>query len=243
MKRVFATSTKAGNRLAKDFKTNWHQGSFLRKMDLTWDKGLTTKIRNLTKFFIVRHPYDRLISAYNSKLGPNSMKGSGFSGMARNIIKVNNPKMTPAELSERKHPTFAEFIHALTTRKIDTRNNHWIPFAQFCNPCAVDFDYLLRIESLNYDAQPIMDQLGVNADHVIEKGYATNKRLRYKDPALVIDKTAYVVLKRLDPFKDVPKSDMDLLRKMYALDLKLYGYTFDADSLKPGCTFGDNHCC
>ena len=243
MKRVFATSTKKGRQLPKGYSTNWHRGPFLKRMGMKSSLAINGSIANLTKFFIVRHPFDRLISAYNSKLGPVSPGNGGYQALSRRIIKINNPHLNQSEIAKRNRATFPEFIHALTKRKISISNNHWIPFAQYCNPCQVDYSFILRIESMTHDATPIMQLLNVSSGHIEQKNYSTNKRLRYKEPAVLRNNKSYVVLKRSEPFKGIPQQEIKILKKLYANDLKLYGYDFDEDTLMPTCNFGDSHCC
>ena len=124
---------------------------------------------------VVRHPFERLVSAYRDKLERNNLEqpyyyetfGKHFVEKYRQAaikelgefyfhkennfgtpIKVLNDRRPDANLS-----SFWEFVHSVIDRyKID---EHWAPIFEFCSLCNVismkTFQYILKFEELGND--------------------------------------------------------------------------------------------
>ena len=82
------------------------------------------------KFLAVRHPLQRLVSAYMYRI------------VGRNINK-----------------TFDDFLKG-AARYIHT-DSHWMPFINTCNPCSVEFDVIVHLETVQEDLQILSSRLKV----------------------------------------------------------------------------------
>ena len=81
---------------------------------------------NITIFTFVRHPFERLVSAYNDKI---KSKNVSFSNFAKRVIR------------------------AFDKQKMD---GHWKPFLKNCHHCFVHYNIIGRMESFQEDVQYII---------------------------------------------------------------------------------------
>lgn len=58
------------------------------------------------------------------------------------------------------HPSFDEFIQFMNTFPLSVYNEHFKPFLELCNPCAVKFDLFMNFKTLEYDIFALMEYLG-----------------------------------------------------------------------------------
>ena len=49
------------------------------------------------------------------------------------------------------HPSFNEFVQFMNSYPLTAYNEHFKPFLELCNPCAVNFDLFLSFKTLGYD--------------------------------------------------------------------------------------------
>ena len=101
---------------------------------------------------IVRHPFERILSAYRDKLENNSIgheHGTMFyyERFGKNIVKrFRRENVTHPE------PTFAEFVEYLTrTNLLLYSDEHWVPYYIQCTPCLLDFTFIMKLETFQED--------------------------------------------------------------------------------------------
>ncbi|CAL7945264.1 unnamed protein product [Xylocopa violacea] len=118
------------------------------------------------KLLVVRHPFERLLSAYRDKL-ENSVAGREHgtlhfyrkygSKIVEKYRESNFTKPRPDQTVRRKdepppagiEPTFREFVQYLIhTDLANYGDDHWMPYYLFCAPCIVDYDIIAKVETL-----------------------------------------------------------------------------------------------
>lgn len=124
-----------------------------------------------TKFLFVRHPFERLLSAYKNKLErrPDAGGGGGTGGggtggaggyfqsrFGRRIVRRYRANATARALRDGDDVTFAEFAAFVADTRDTVFNEHWAPVHRLCRPCAVDYDFIGRHESLFQDADYLL---------------------------------------------------------------------------------------
>lgn len=57
------------------------------------------------------------------------------------------------------HPNFDEFVQFMNNFPLSVYNEHFEPFLELCNPCAVKFDFFLSFKALEYDIYALMEYL------------------------------------------------------------------------------------
>lgn len=137
-------------------------------------------------FIIVRHPFERLLSAYRDKLQyalPHTFHQKLGNMIVRKFRKAltyergdntHHPLMNTAHhaylQSKSKKvgtrwPTFSEFVEFLLFESghDSDLDMHWTPIADFCTPCQVRFDLILKFETLDDDQRYLIDKAGLSA--------------------------------------------------------------------------------
>ncbi|KAK8378823.1 hypothetical protein O3P69_009503 [Scylla paramamosain] len=107
---------------------------------------LSYKLRTYTKFLFVRHPMERLVSAFRNKLASNSSSATDFRRrFGATILKVRRGVGAFRNISKAdKGLTFAEFVYYLIERSytggLQSLNEHWAPYFDLCHPCTIRYD-------------------------------------------------------------------------------------------------------
>ena len=60
--------------------------------------------------------------------------------------------------------TFSEFLQSLadhTPKSID-QNIHWEPYWSACYPCDIQYDYVLKLETIEEDSEWFLHHIGVD---------------------------------------------------------------------------------
>lgn len=123
------------------------------------------RLKNYMKFTFVRHPFERLISAYNNKLvEDNSFYRLNY---GRKIIRRYrmNPSERSLELGD--DVRFDEFVQYVidewkTGQLMDV---HWRPMADLCTPCYVHYDVIGKFETLKQDADFVLNSINQTRVH------------------------------------------------------------------------------
>ncbi|XP_066600335.1 carbohydrate sulfotransferase 11-like isoform X2 [Prorops nasuta] len=85
------------------------------------------------KLLVVRHPFERLLSAYRDKLENSTVR------------------QEHEEKSSRVEPTWREFVNYLIDSDLVKADDHWIPYYYYCTPCSVKYDIVAKVETLKRD--------------------------------------------------------------------------------------------
>ncbi|KAH1006347.1 hypothetical protein HUJ05_007092 [Dendroctonus ponderosae] len=109
-------------------------------------------------FLIVRHPLERLLSAYRDKI-QHAVSGSYHFKLGREIIKKYRKKETIGP----KYPTYPEFITWLIDMVKEGKqlDMHWTPIVEFCTPCMFDIKIIAHTETLEDDQDYIIKRAGL----------------------------------------------------------------------------------
>ena len=156
----------------------------------------------------MRHPFERLLSAYRDKLEHLKGREYYYRRFGRHItykyriIKKNNTKL---------EPTFTEFLEFIAKEKYF--DEHWIPYYDACRPCDIKYDYILKFETFEDERlfllleTGLLDQLNFNEFKISSPRRATTK--------ILIE----------NYYKDVPISLLKKIYNVYKIDFKLFSYS------------------
>ncbi|KAK7026752.1 hypothetical protein SK128_003068 [Halocaridina rubra] len=88
-------------------------------------------------------------------------------------------------------------------------DNHWRPQYSLCKPCALPYEYVLKMESLNEDLQFLVQKLNMTeVDTKIHKNASEKKKdSNYEDY-----------------FKDIPNTIIKEIYRLYLHDFLYFGY-------------------
>lgn len=173
-------------------------------------------IENYKKFMFVRHPLSRIVSAYKNKfkdlsvfrVAPIIIRRYGM-----RIMKKYRKDATPAELRTGENITWNEWLDYIADpTSVGRFDRHWKEMYKLCSPCAVNYDYIGKLENVNDEADHIMTKLGVS--HIAMYPGKANSH----PTNTTLDKT-------IATFKSTA-SDYHLKRisDVFGLDFCLFGY-------------------
>ena len=133
-----------------------------------WQFQNWVKNENEISFMVVRHPFDRLVSAFRDKLEriPPQNGHLYFNEYGQEIVKKFRSeyleKFGNKSLNKANHfgailpvkyrdsiylPTFWEFIQWLLKSKKSRENEHWAPMTDYCFICSINYDYFIKFEN------------------------------------------------------------------------------------------------
>ena len=137
------------------------------------------------KMAVVRHPLERLVSAYRDKL-EGVIKRNKLMGQHENysnelkleIFKTIHPGRYHEWLlhsSMKYHVTFNDFIQFVVDKPNADLNIHYQPVISLCNPCRVKYDFYGAHKLFNQDAQILATKLGGTAEYIPGPFHTTNE--------------------------------------------------------------------
>ncbi|XP_019869912.1 carbohydrate sulfotransferase 11 isoform X2 [Aethina tumida] len=163
-------------------------------------------LNTYTNFLMVRHPFERLLSAYRNKFeGPSVYFKLRF---GRYIIKNYRTNATDSEV-ETGRPSFSEFVRYIIKEGL-RENEHWTPIYDLCHPCSINYTFVGRYETLGQDSTTILDMIG--APPIVF-------------PATRTHGTSDLVR---DYLQQLSITEIGELRKLYQRDFEMFGYNLES---------------
>ena len=173
-----------------------------------------------TKFMFVRHPYERLLSAYNNKfvqldVDPNGQKAVSFQRYyGTRIVKRFRPNAKESSLKLGDDVTFREFILYLLDlpNRNDYFDEHWLHYDKLCHPCYFNYDFVGKYENLKRESNQLLELAGLGGK-VQFPGHEPDRK-QYAKTANVLQQY----------FSQISPQELDALEKLYDVDFKTFGY-------------------
>ncbi|XP_070581489.1 carbohydrate sulfotransferase 11-like [Ptychodera flava] len=172
--------------IAKVGATNWRQaflklaGTYKENVGIYQQpiKSITgfkpaaqmSMLKTYTKVMFVRHPFERLLSAYLDKFIENP-DYSFLKQYGKAIRKTAN-----SNGSLDGSLTFDKFVSFLL--KTRQRNRHWMMYSDSCDPCRIQYDFIGKFDTLQSDIRYISDTLNMTLDFAKTAGHATGSTNR-----------------------------------------------------------------
>ncbi|KAJ7385576.1 Carbohydrate (chondroitin 4) sulfotransferase 13 [Desmophyllum pertusum] len=160
------------------------------------------RLQNYFKFVFVREPLQRLLSAYKDKF----IRHAEYS---KDIRKVIVQALRPQEFEPRgeNFVSFSEFIQYFSENV--TRDKHWGQYEQLCHPCAINYDFIGHLETLEEDAALMLKMAGID------------NRATFP-PIHNVTGSSEV----LEYYSQVPPQYITRLGELYRTDFDMFGYDY-----------------
>ncbi|XP_066940214.1 carbohydrate sulfotransferase 12-like [Macrobrachium rosenbergii] len=186
------------------------------------------------KFMIVRHPFERLLSAYRDKMLRVLKTEDPYRQTQLTILKdyghIGTNTSAPGALSnggasrENSHPSFLQFLYKVRDdmkffwKVMDGAvvDPHWTPYWYSCAPCQIQYDIIAKMETLDIDQEFIIHAANLQ-DTLVNARTHASKFDGYSDSETAAN----------DYFRGVPLGLLKELEQLYWPDFRLFGY--DAD--------------
>ncbi len=187
-------------------------------------------------FLIVRHPFNRLVSAFRDKLErsrrPDVDKNWYYRTYGKGIVARYRKDATKrfgkdffsqennygAPFAVQGHrtaalPTFWEFVQHVKAAAVNKMDEHWRPMSNYCSACTVQYEHVFLFESI--------DEEGEYLKHVIDPEVAEREEWVNPNPTSLKNEDLTRTY-----FEQLSDSDIMALYKIYEFDFKLFGYRF-----------------
>ena len=177
------------------------------------------RLRTYFKFLVVRQPFERLVSAYRDKIETlkgffepiqeqEHVKNITFETFVNYIIHEHEKHHCDALSSD-----IGTNVRRLRLKGHLYLNPHWAQYTTLCHPCHIDYDYIVKFETMREDAAYVLSKFGPR-DECPEE---TNPELfvRSKPSSLRLYEKFLAKL---------TISQLKKLREIFSIDFKLFDY-------------------
>ena len=199
---------------------------------------------NIVKFMFVRHPFERLASAYNDKFVihkniPYESRADGTTVTVEeayiSYIRDYQKKymnMTSVDTClddsslEFKFSCFVEYVmdstrneEKMTSVNGQNKDIHWWPYSEMCRVCKISYDFIGHMEDLQGDIQMLLAKFPDNK--ALMELYERKKKINCTSNCEESRNDEY-----LKYFRQLTKSTIYRLYKTFKNDFELGGYDF-----------------
>jgi hypothetical protein len=183
----------------------------------------------LTRVIFVRHPFERLASAYIDKITSIKNDSSSLYDSIRRAVcrKYASSYLTASEqASYRKNkrlskqifqpcqnviPSFEHFVDFLMSDSL-INDVHWQPYSKLCKACLFKYNFIGKYETMEEDLERLILHLGLNANDWNDKNYFKTGKTQENYKSLYSNLTNRVICD---------------LKEFYKDDFKLFDYRFE----------------
>ena len=179
--------------------------------------------QNYFKFTFVRHPLDRLLSAYKDKAaedfrgkhGEKVFKFYSQSGQMDKFLKYDIESFHKFLQFVLAQGNNHDHNNSNLNQKIGIKERHWTPYSKLCHFCSIEYDFIGKLESVVQDAAYLLEfwkKDGRTSDKI-------DGKLMYPAVSSMTDRK--LVEKY---FEGIDKETLSEIYSLFADDFELFDY-------------------
>ncbi|XP_063596972.1 carbohydrate sulfotransferase 11-like [Penaeus indicus] len=184
--------------------TNVHKGYNEKRIRARMPRIADRFSGKVTSVISVRHPLSRLVSAYGDKFGDGKSSAATprFLRMVRQHLNSWGRRVTFYQ--------FLTYVIHQSKRGPSWTNNHWRPISWNCKPCTGNFDYIIKLETLDEDLAYLVNVLEIKEIDIKLKHNVKRSKAKVKGYE------SY--------FKSLPPAMLKDIYNIYKYDFILFDY-------------------
>lgn len=207
------------------------QGNQLR---VKWSQALKDKHPKVL-FLQTRHPVKRLVSGWNNILCNKNCRDKGRVTYSSNVIKrldsiltgkLHKPKFKKKTPEDTRMVAFEDWVEVLLDNNLDQFAEfdiHFHSYERACFPCDFPYEYIVRLETFSEDYQFILRKRGLWKSM---KDVAKQAGSKKENESVGLDYKMQL--------RKLSKNQLQKLYEMKKVELDMFGYTFDPETLEMG---------
>ena len=209
-----------------DIHLTLHKFNISRLDDMKYsDEDIRQRLDHYYKVMIVRHPYDRLQSSCFAKF---VTKSSLAISDAQEIFANLHPRASEEEIQQ-GNVSFSDIVCWI---QLGNEHHRWEgPYHKRCFPCQVHYDYYVKLETQDRDAEFIINNILSGRPGKMVKN-------RHQPAMNTVDFRRYLYV-----MENLPDEQLKFLRKRLQPDLDMFGYSFSEKTLVGKCGNDERQCC
>ncbi|XP_022079703.1 carbohydrate sulfotransferase 11-like [Acanthaster planci] len=170
----------------------------------------TRLLKEYKKFLFVRHPFERILSAYIDKFQMDYPASKHFrETSAVEMVRYGDVSNTQRLKDGTLNISFQQFSRYISDPKNQNLEPHWQEMYRQCQPCMIKYDYIGNYSTLKEDA-----------DFIIK---ATNLNQPFPDSTNPTGSSKQSKIRRF--FSQLTAADIGDLYRRYSTDFQLFGYS------------------
>ena len=182
-------------------------------------------LKSFYKVMVVRHPLERLVSAYHDKVVVGK-----FPHLQKYVANLSKRKQ---DNSSSKFDTFLEYV-------LHSSDPHWAPVSSICDVCHVAYNKIIKLETQLEDLQSVLPHIGpYRRDQPVHANTNPGSQSSSTKNQLSSNSNALPLFMEISP-----QSLEKVLTHIYGADLTAFGYSWKntSTSFQVSC-FGHSNCC
>lgn len=172
--------------------------------------------RRYVSFTFVRNPWDRLASAYLSKIDRGSRVHD------RQAVAVQGRIRALFGLRRGQHISFGQFVRWVVRQNTSNMNQHWKPHSERCDTLYTPYEFIGRYETMQEDILHVLGMLGWSPSLIPATHWSSLERSRL---ARVNESQKLLQLYR-DDTSGGRLQLVELVAQKYHDDIVPFGYSF-----------------
>merc|ERR1712130_165711 len=223
---IVTTDVKCG--VAYDFDMQYEDNrckSISKDYDqpAVWSIPEIANSETASRVLVVRHPFVRLISAWNDKLLTSNSKQSAP------MFRVFRMSRFHTAESPTHRITFPDFVAYLlnAVENHESINRHFQPQSGMCDPCLSNYNRVLKVERLKSDMSALLDRHNL-------RHHSVNETFHDQKGGFGSKPLESVVTMVQSQFRHLTFVQIELLYEYYKQDFLAFNYTFNFKTLEVG---------